>query len=90
MKKTNTALGRMLEKLLEPEKGLFTGPRITVTGEGRVLVEGHRGLMEYGAETVSAAVAGGSVRIRGEGLMLVAMNSSELVVSGRIWAVELE
>lgn len=79
-----------MEKLLGPEKGSFFGPRITVSGEGRVLVEGHRGLLEYGAEKVSAAVAGGSVRIKGEGLMLVAMNKRELVVSGRIWAVELE
>lgn len=90
MKKANTALGRALEKLMAPETGLFPGPRITMTGDGRVLVEGHRGLMEYGAQTVSAAVPGGCVRIKGEGLMLVAMNGRELVVSGQIWAVELE
>lgn len=90
MKKANTAFGRALEKLIEPEKGAFAEPRITVTGDGRVVVEGHRGLMEYGAETVMAAVAGGCVRIKGEGLKLVAMNRKELVVSGKIWAVEQE
>lgn len=90
MKKANTALGRAMEKLIGPEKGIFVGPRITMTGDGCVLVEGHRGLMEYGAQTVSAAVPGGCVRIKGEGLMLVAMNGRELMVSGQIWAVELE
>ena len=90
MKKANTAIGRALEKLIEPDKGDFVGPRITVTGDGRVVLEGHRGLMEYGGEAVTAAVAGGCVRIKGEGLMLVAMNGRELVVSGQIWAVELE
>lgn len=79
-----------MQKLMEPDTGLFVGPRITITGDGCVLVEGHRGLTEYGAERVAAAVPGGCVRIKGEGLMLVAMNGRELVVSGRIWAVELE
>lgn len=90
MKKANTVLGRALELLMGPDKGLVTGPRVTMAGDGYVLVEGHRGLMEYGAETVSAAVAGGCVRIKGEGLMLVAMNGHDLVVQGQIWAVELE
>ena len=65
-------------------------PRITLSGSERVLIEGHHGLLEYGAEQVTAARAGGRIQIKGEGLNLEAMNERELLVSGRIWAVELE
>lgn len=65
-------------------------PRITISGEGRVLVEGHRGLLEYAEDRIAAAGPGYRILIRGEKLALVAMDRRELVVSGRLWAVELE
>lgn len=65
-------------------------PRITLSGSGRVLIEGHHGLLEYGPGRVAAARAGGCIMVNGEGLELVTMNDRELVVAGRIWAVELE
>lgn len=79
-----------MQKLDIPAESATAAPRITVSGDGRVLIEGHRGLLEYGGESIAAAVAGGLVRVKGEKLMLEAMNSRELVLSGRIWTVELE
>ena len=54
------------------------------------MVEGHRGLLEYAGDRVAAAGPGCRILIKGEGLGLVTMDRHEMVVSGRLWAVELE
>ena len=74
---------------VQPES-MANVPRITISGGGRVLVEGHRGLLEYGEDRIAAAGPGYRILIKGEKLALVAMDRRELVVSGRLWAVELE
>ena len=73
-----------------PEESMMDAPRITISGGARVLVEGHRGLLEYAEDRIAAAGPGCRILIKGEKLGLVAMNRRELVVSGRLWAVELE
>lgn len=67
-----------------------TAPRITISGDSRVLVEGHRGLLEYADERIAAARVNGRILITGEGLRLLTMTDCELVVTGRIWTVEIE
>lgn len=90
MKKRQT-FSAWLCRLLDVQAESFSkAPRITLSGNGRVLVEGHHGLLEYGTERVTAARAGGRIQIKGEELNLEAMNERELLVSGRIWAVEME
>ena len=73
-----------------PAEALTNVPRITISGGDRVLVEGHRGLLEYADDRIAAAGPGFRILIKGEKLGLVTMNRRELVVSGRLWAVELE
>ncbi len=81
---------RMLTKLDIPAESVTNAPRITISGGDRVLVEGHRGLLEYAEDRIAAAGPGCRILIKGEHLGLVAMDRREMVVSGRLWAVELE
>lgn len=81
---------RLLTRLDIPAESLTRAPRITISGGGRVLVEGHRGLLEYAEDRIAAAGPGCRILIKGEDLCLVAMDRRALVVSGRLWAVELE
>lgn len=90
MTKNGSIAQRVLTKLDIPEEAVTAGPRITISGGSRVLVEGHRGLLEYSGERIAAAGPGCRILIKGEGLGLVAMDRREMVVSGRLWAVELE
>ena len=84
-------IGKKLSAMLDvPEESVMSAPRITISGGGRVLVEGHRGLVAYAEDCVTAAGPGCRILIKGEKLGLVAMNRREMVVSGRLWAVELE
>ena len=85
-----TITQKMLTKLDIPAESVTAAPRITISGGARVLVEGHRGLLEYAEDRIAAAGPGCRILIKGEGLGLVTMNRHEMVVSGRLWAVELE
>ena len=81
---------RVMSRLDLPAESLPGAMRITSSGGTRVLLEGHRGLLEYAGDRIAAAGPGCRVLIKGEGLGLVAMDRRELVVAGRLWAVELE
>ncbi len=81
---------RVMTRLDIPAEAAAAVPRITISGGSRVLVEGHRGLLEYAADRIAAAGPGCRILIKGERLCLVAMDRRELVVSGKLWAVELE
>lgn len=84
------ALARAAQGLdIQPEAFLRV-PRIVMSGGARVLIEGHRGLLEYEPERIAVAAAGCRILIKGAGLDLVAMDGDALVVSGQVWAVELE
>ena len=81
---------RIGEQFDIPAESRSVGPRITISGDDRVLIEGHRGLLEYSSERVAAARVNGRVLVKGEGLYLSVMTERELIVTGRIWSVELE
>ena len=51
-------------------------------------MEGHRGIMEYSEDRVVLALKRGKIIINGAGMMLSAMNGSEIIVNGRIESVE--
>ena len=69
----------------EPALGV---PRVTVTGMNRAHIENHRGLLEYGEERITVNAGGTMIRVRGEGLEVVAMSDLELVVAGTVFGVE--
>lgn len=90
MPKRERADARAARRLAVPQEGFGLAQRITISGSSRVVVEGLRALEEYSGDKIAAAVRGGRVIIRGEGLHMETMDRAELVVSGRIWGVELE
>lgn len=57
---------------------------VSITGGRHALVEGHRGIAEYSRERLVLNIRGGRLIISGSELILRAMNTSELAVSGRI------
>ncbi len=83
-------LERLARRLDLPAEVVAGVPLVTVTGKERVLVENHRGLLGYSDTEVCAACKGGAVRVRGEGLLLRAMDHEMLLVTGTILSVEME
>ncbi len=85
--------GEYLAKVSEmfdlPGEAGLGAPRVTLTGAHQVHIENHRGLLEYGPETIVANCAGLMVKIRGSKLEISAMSDMELVATGNIAGVEL-
>ncbi len=63
--------------------------RITLTGLRRLLIENHKGILEYSDARIAVDCGYFCVRIVGTGLGLAAMTPRELVISGDISAIEL-
>ena len=67
-------------------------PGMTVAelaGDRRVLVEGHKGVTEYCPTRVTVKVGYGELSVSGCGLELRQMSKVQLVICGRIDAIEL-
>ncbi|MCI5898100.1 MAG: YabP/YqfC family sporulation protein [Firmicutes bacterium] len=64
--------------------------RIELTGGRRLLIEDHRGILEYTDSLLRVALRRGQVRVTGDDLRLTALTLRELAVSGTIRAIELE
>ena len=62
---------------------------IELLGEGRVLIEGHGGILAYSDEEIYAKVSYGVVEIVGCNLKLSYMDDTKLIVSGKITTVHL-
>ncbi|MDR3207314.1 MAG: YabP/YqfC family sporulation protein [Oscillospiraceae bacterium] len=63
-------------------------PRLEIAGCRRLLMENHRGILEYSGEQID--INGGQVvvRVKGKGLDLRAMNANELSLDGLLFSIE--
>lgn len=81
--------GELGERLELPGEAMGA-VKLSVTGGRRALVENHRGLLEYGTEQIRVSTGRGQLVLRGSELRLAAMNRRELLISGKLQAVEWE
>lgn len=80
----------LAERLALPEEALLGTAKLTVTGGRRLLVENHRGIMDYSQERIVVSLGRGRLNISGTGLVIHAMNRQELLIGGRIQSMEWE
>ncbi|MFO7245390.1 MAG: sporulation protein YqfC [Thermaerobacter sp.] len=79
---------QLAEFLDLPRDVVLDLPRVSIIGGLQVLVQNHRGLVEYLPERVVVAVKGGRLTVRGEDLVIAGVDAEELMVTGRVAAVE--
>ena len=63
-------------------------PRLEMVGSRQLYLEHHTGLLAYTEERIDANTAAGVLRVRGQGLNLMAMTAGELRIGGKIASVE--
>ena len=90
LKKMGMLASDLAEKLDLPEDALLGAAKLTVTAGRKVLVENHKGILEYGTERIVISTGRGSICLQGGGLQLEAMNRNELLISGKLQNVEWE
>ena len=64
-------------------------PVVELLGEGRVLIEGHKGVSAYSDQEIEVKTRLGFVKISGCNLKLTNMSTYRLVISGSISCVYL-
>jgi len=80
----------MTEKLGLPAELLDGTPRLTLIGSRQVRIENHRCLLSFSAEALEADCGKQRLRVRGEGLRIVSLDRSELLIDGTILTVEVD
>lgn len=65
-------------------------PIVELFGDGRLLIEHHRGVTEYGRERICVRVGYGHLCICGCKMELARMTEAQLVITGRIDSVTLD
>lgn len=63
-------------------------PHLELNGPRELLLLHHRGIRTYGETCMIINVPGGGLRIKGEGLVLAAMDAQELLIRGTVFSVE--
>ncbi len=80
MKRVN-AIWERAQMLDEPLPGQSV---LEVYGDERILIECHKGILEYGSEQISVRLRFGRVCVYGENLKLRKMQAQQLVITGKI------
>ncbi len=81
----------LLANYLELPKDLVMDlPRITLLGNIQLLIENHRGIMEYTTEKIRISISLGELVIAGEGLVLRNIFPDEIAVEGKIQTLILQ
>lgn len=65
-------------------------PRIEISGGRQLLIEQHKGIIEYSPSEITVNAASGIIKIRGDGLEIKAMTETQLLVSGLLLGLEFE
>ena len=89
MRKRKNILEKMTSSVDLPLEPLPGVPLVEIAGENRVLIENHKGVIQYGNERICIKVLYGQVVVEGVCLKLCRMSKEQLVVKGGIDAIRI-
>lgn len=64
-------------------------PLVEIYSDRRVLIEHHKGVLQYSCETIRVGMTYGFLQIQGNGLVLARMSGSQLVICGKIDGISI-
>lgn len=90
MKPKQNRLGAKLAEFLElPLDTVVDLPKMVVNGNQQLIIENHRGVIEYERSVIRVGTKLGELRITGSELVLVSVFKEELVIAGKIGQIEM-
>lgn len=76
-------------ELLElPKELLLDIPKLTLVGNGDMMIENYKGVMEYGKTRIRVNTGLGVIKITGTNLLMKEITSEDIMISGKIDALE--
>ena len=89
MKQRGKLLDRMALAVDLPGEALPGVPLVEIAGDGRVLIENHRGVVLYDTCMIRVRVKYGQIHICGSELRIAQMTRHQIVIVGRVDSVAL-
>ena len=86
LRKIKQDIAEILELPLDVSLDL---PKIVIVGELGVLIQNHRGLIQYSPGRIVVGVGQGQIAISGESLKISEVNKEDMIVRGRIKTVQM-
>lgn len=87
-KKRSIKLRRAILSALDlPEETESYVPKLTMVGKSDLLVENHKGVLQYDSKQVRLVVYEGAICVQGDMLELLQMSDTRAYVKGRISAI---
>lgn len=88
-KQNNESFLEKLAETLDLPGDVVAGlPRMEITGCRALMMENHRGILQYSTEEIDIGGSQAVVKVFGEHLILRAMNGRELLIVGQIFKIE--
>ena len=89
MKQHDGLFTRLATDLELPGEVLPGQSLVELAGDNRVLIENHRGVVEYSRCRIGVAVRCGQIQVCGSGLELARMSQDQLVIIGQVESIHL-
>jgi len=72
-----------------PQDVALNLPRITMVGNLQLIIENHKGIVEYTEKKIRVLVTRGYLEINGENLILRNIYSDEIMINGEIAGIKI-
>ncbi|HHX28094.1 MAG: sporulation protein YqfC [Bacillota bacterium] len=86
LRKIRQDIAEILELPLDVSLDL---PKIVIVGELGVLIQNHRGLIQYSPERIVVGIGQGQIAVAGDSLKISEVNQEDMIVRGRIKTVQM-
>jgi sporulation protein YqfC len=87
LRKLRQEISEILELPLDVSMDL---PKVTIVGDLGVLIQNHRGLIQYSPEKIVIGVGKGQIAILGRGLEIEEVSKEDMIVRGNLGSVQME
>jgi len=71
-----------------PKEIMLNMPKISLIGNNQMLVENHKGIIEYTAQRIRVNSANGVIRVIGNNMNLKNIAADDIMISGEIKIIE--
>lgn len=88
---SNLPITRKLSFVLElPKEIVLDLPKITLLGNEELLIENHKGIMQYSMEFMRVSTKCGMLIIEGQSLILKIITADNIHINGKIYKIWYE
>lgn len=87
LRRLRQELSEMLELPLDVSLDL---PKVSIIGDLGVLIQNHRGLIQYSPEKIVIGVGKGQIAILGRSLEIEEVSKEDMIVRGTLSSVQME